>query len=439
MKFAESLRKNAFWFIDYIKGGDVRNHYEDIRFILENRDHQKAEERCNSYLLNILRHATSTTQFYSRYNNFNTLEDFPVINKTTVKENSENFLSSLYKTTRLHKVTTSGSTGAPLTIWQDQGKRLRHQAENILFSEMAEYPLGSRLYYLRVWNQMNSKSLIKRFQENIIMQNASDLSDKNLESFIKRLEKDSSYKSILAFSSTHEVLSRYVAEKPHPLPVKVNSLITISETLPEGAKLILKSAFRCPVVSRYSNMENGFLAQQCIKENHEYHMNTASFYFEILNLDKDEPVLNDQPGRVVITDLFNYAMPLIRYDTGDIAVVSKKSSCGKSGPVFKMVEGRKVDLIQNTKGQLLSPHVVTNTMWKYSTDIRQFQFIQNGLNDYLVKLNCIRPSFSRSDELIADLRHYLGQDANIEIDLVNEIPILASGKRKKIVNNYTKS
>ena len=131
-------------------------------------------------------------------------------------------------------------------------------------------------------------------------------------------------------------------------------------------------------------------------------------------------------------------MPLIRYDTGDMAYLSRPAECGLDIPVFPVVEGRQVDFIYNTSGDLLSPHTITNTMWKYSHLIRQFQFVQNGPKEYEIKINPFTDKFEREDTLVADLRYYVGQEASITISVVNEIPVLASGKRRKIVNNYPK-
>lgn len=435
----ENLRRIAFWQLDYLNGSRIRKHYDDIKFILENHGSDAVVARRKSFMDNILRNATTTTSFYSGFKGYKSLEDFPVTNKSIIRNNTEAFFSTIFKSNTLHKVTTSGSTGAPLTIWQDEGKRARHQAENIYFSYLAGYPIGSRLYYLRVWNAINRKSIFERFKLNIVMQDASDLSENNIESFLIKLQNDTSNKSILAFSSTFEAISRYVSGKPHPLNLKVNCLLTISETLPEGAKEILKSAFNCPVISRYSNMENGFLAQQCIEGNNEYHINLASYFIEVLDPERDIPVPAGTLGRIVVTDLFNYAMPLIRYDTGDMGILSEKSACGKTGSVFTKIEGRKVDFLYDTKGNLLSPHIVTNTMWKYSDCVRQFQFIQNDPKDYVIRLNCVKNTFENSGKLIKDLRQFLGSDAKIKIELVDDIPVLSSGKRKKIINNYIKN
>ena len=436
MRFAEKFRRSVFWINDRYKGGRITSHYKDLISLLNNPDRKFFDLKQGLVLKSLLLHAVQTTRYYSGYKNFRSVDDFPVINKSVIKENFADFLSAGYSATDLHKVTTSGSTGAPLTVCQDKGKRARHQADNIYFSEIAGYKIGTRLYYLRVWNELNRKSPIRRFMQNIVMVDAGNLSDDSFKSLLARIKSDNSTKSLLAFPSTYEALSHYLAKNTHPESFKINTIITMSEALPDGAKQRLKETFNCPVVSRYSNMENGFLAQQCIEENNEYHLNEASYYFELLHPDRDEPVDTGQLGRIVVTDLFNYAMPLIRYDTGDLAILEERSLCGRPGRVFSRVEGRKVDFIYDTKGNLLSPHVITNTMWKYSSEIRQFQFVQNGKDLYLIKLNCSAASFTRNEELVSELRNYLGKNAIISMDFVDEIPLLASGKRKKIICNY---
>lgn len=436
MTFSEKSRVHIFWLTDLVRRGAVRHHYNEIKSIIENPETTSVREKRQSYLNNTLYHAVLQVPFYRNFSGFVSLQDFPVINKSILRERQESFFAEGFLRDNLHKVTTSGSTGAPLTVWQDRTKRARHTAENIFFSELAGFPLGSRLYYLRVWNEINRKSFLQGLSQNIVMQDAGDLSDQSLESFIRKLEKDNSTKSVLAFSSTFEALAMYLARRQEKINTRVNCLITISETLPKGARAVLKDAFRCPVISRYSNMENGFLAQQCGDESGEYHINTSGFHIELLHPDKDEPLAEGEAGRVVVTDLFNFAMPVIRYDTGDLAVFSSKSACGRPGPVFSSVEGRRVDFIYDTSGNLLSPHVITNTMWKYSGEVRQFQFIQNGRYDYVLKLNLTGTSPAREAQLKDDLTKYLGSNAVISLEYVEEIPLLASGKRKKIVNNY---
>jgi len=157
MRQSEKIRSRAFWVADLLGGGQLKRHYTNVKMLLENYDGAIATEQRSGYLQRIMTHAAETVPFYKTLAGYASISDFPVINKSIIKENLNDFISESYLTSKLHKVTTSGSTGAPLSIWQDKGKRQRHTAENIFFSELAGSPLGSRLYYLRVWNAMNRK------------------------------------------------------------------------------------------------------------------------------------------------------------------------------------------------------------------------------------------------------------------------------------------
>ena len=180
-------------------------------------------------------------------------------------------------------------------------------------------------------------------------------------------------------------------------------------------------------------MENGIIAQQLSGGSGEFLINDASYFLEILELDSDLPVKEGKPGRIVITDLFNYRMPLIRYDTGDIGILESREIFGVSRQVFTSIEGRRMDLIYDTRGSLVSSYVITNNMWKYM-EIRQYQFIQTSEREYLFKINTDLP-FEQEKELISEFTNYFGEDSIISVEYVSEIPLLASGKRKKVMNS----
>src|SRR5690606_600549 len=123
----------------------------------------------------------------------------------------------------------------------------------------------------------------------------------------------------------------------------VKSVIAMSETLNDYTKFTIPKYFGVPVVSRYSNLENGIIAQQETNGSGNYLVNTASYFIEILEMDSDKPAPPGRLGRIVITDFFNYAMPMIRYDTGDIGSISPDKVGNKL--YLAHVEGRKLDLL----------------------------------------------------------------------------------------------
>jgi phenylacetate-CoA ligase len=127
-------------------------------------------------------------------------------------------------------------------------------------------------------------------------------------------------------------------------------------------------------------------------------------------------------------------MPMIRYDTGDIGILDTRNLLGEDRPVFTSIEGRRMDLLYDTSGSLVSSYVITNNMWKY-LEIKQYQFIQTAEKEYLFKLNTEKP-FKREKELIAEFSGYFGEDCTMSVEYVKEIPLLDSGKRKKVKNTW---
>ena len=426
-----NLRAFLFWTLDALKGGIVRKYCKEVSYYLRN----DCGENVNQ-LKHILDWSVNNVEFYKKYKGYKSILDFPVINKSIIKGNMEKLLCPKYDKSKLFKEETSGSTGTPLVIYQDDIKRKRARADTIVFSDFAGYKFGTKLYYSRVWNNFNRKSSLQSKIQNIVMQDSDKLSDSELESFIQKLEKDQSEKSVLIFASTLAALFRYLETRKRKTTAIVASFITMSESLADNVREGIQKIYKTNVVARYSDCECGILAQQC--PNHsEFHINRGSFYIELLKFDSDEKAEEGEMGRIVVTDLYNHAMPIIRYDTGDVGVISYESKCKTKGKVFTRVDGRRIDCIYSTKGEMLSPYIVNNTLWRFE-ELKQYQFIQNDVNDYIVKLNVKQQTFNREKELLDALKHYIGEDANIKVEYVEEIPLLASGKRKQVINNYKK-
>lgn len=434
MKVLESLRKNSYWTLDYLKGSPIGRQLSDVERIMSATEEGEngATTQCQSgYLVDILRYATEHVPYYHAYKNQERLEYFPVVNKNVVRDNETQFLSDEFDKSVLTVRETSGSTGMPFAVYQDARKRQRATADTLWFSKQAHYELGSRLYFSRVWDKKTTRTKWQCLCQNWVMHDASSLSDEAIARFLDRLEKDDSTKSVIIFASSLTAIAKYLERNNITPKSKVSSFITISESLNPWTKEIIEKRFKTPVFSRYSDEELGIMAQQ-IEGSTDFIVNTASFHIELLAMDSDYPVADGEEGRIVVTDLFNHAMPLIRYDTGDIAV--RRPGCKQL--IFEKVGGRRVDYIFDTRGGLVSPYVINTPMHEF-LEIQQYQFIQEGEKIYKMLLNLKEGhSFKREDKMMAMLKSYLGEDALISVEYVEEIPVLKSGKRKQVVNNY---
>lgn len=429
----EWIRRAGYWTLDFMKGSPVRKHYKQIEYLLNHEAEVPAFQARK--LEEILRFAVENTEFYRTFAGFKTLEDFPVIDKNRIKANIESFKSPLCagKTIHMH---TSGSTGTPFIVEQDPDKRNRVLAEMMTLWGRAGYRIGMRYVFFRSWTDTVKKSKLDAFMRNLVMEDIVTMDEARLEQVRSRLKRDKRIKMLLGYASTFNNLAEYLARcGDTPEMFGVRTILSGSEVLTEHTRELLKRVFGCTVVSLYSNQENGMLAIECPAHT-EFHVNTASYIVELLKEDRDEPVMPGEMGRVVITDLFNRAMPLIRYDTGDLAILKNKADCAWQGQVLTSIEGRAVDVLYTTQGVKLSPHVITNHMWNFNK-IKQFQIVQQGRAVYDLKVN--DPDRHYADSEYMELLHQLfGQDAEINLTYVDEIPVIASGKYKYLLQNYVK-
>nr|WP_299067399.1 CoF synthetase [uncultured Allomuricauda sp.] len=440
LKILEQVRKIAFWSLDALKGGNVRRHYKEIEWVQNNPSSDKSKQITTDNLSELLEHAVKTVPFYFDVSAEKiALEKFPVVNKQTVRDQFELFRSQPYIDKHNHQVLTSGSTGKPFRILHDKNKRDRNTADTLFFAKRAGFELGTKLYYLRLWDKQYNKNKIQSAVQNISAHSVDELNDENIAKIISEIENDNSSVSLLAYTSALDSICKYLDKHfDRPLKCQVSSAIAIAEALDEGVKDKVKKYFGVEVVSRYSNSENGILSQQQLNsDTGNFEINWASYKVEILDLNEDKPVELGESGRIVITDLFNYSMPLIRYDTGDVGSIYFDPSLGSYS--FAGVEGRKMDMFTNTKGAYISSHIIHHIL-QFRGSIQQFQFIQEDNKMYVIKLKALEKlSPKDEDAILRQYSEYFGDDARIKIKYVKDIPLLPSGKRKLVINNSTKN
>lgn len=429
--FSDWIRNKVYWTLDFLQGRKVKSHLDNITDIMEHPE--KVPEHQEKRLRELISLATTTTEYYKKYAGVTQLSQFPIINKSVIKEHFEQMKSSSCDPNKVYKISTSGSTGTPFTMWQDYNKHNRVLAEMMYFWGKAGYSIGMKYVFFRIWNEKNKKSKLSAFARNLVMHDILFLDDENLEQIRQMLKKDKKIKMLLGYASTFENIVNYLERCNDSSDMfHIQTIISGSEVLSEITRQKLKNMFGCNIVSYYSNQENGGLAQDCV-EAKEFHLNNASYIFEVLKVDSNQPAEIGELGRIVITDLYNKAIPLIRYDTGDLAIMKKKAGCPWKTDVLENISGRQVDLIYTTDGTPLSPHTWSVYMWKYDK-LNQYQFIQNGQKEYVMKIN--GGDMYSDNEITEYLKSIIGKDAFVKIERVHEIPVLASGKFKKTICHY---
>lgn len=435
---ATTARRALFWCLDYIKGAPIHTHLCNIRQVTEDVSLQVEHQARQLQLL--LTHAVKTTDYFKDYDNFRTLNDFPVINKNIIRDSFERFESTVFKGKKLKVMETSGSTGTPFRVVQDSSKRQRVLGELIYFNSLVGYSVGTRHAFFRLIEPSYKKSWVKLFMQN---EEEFDVRIQDFASFERQrltLLKDRHIEILIGYASVIYDLARHIiSQGDSPKSFGVKGVLCVAEPLYPNMRDTIHKAFDCAVLSRYSNQECGVLAYECPTCG-RFHLNTASYFFETLALDCDEPTSPGTPGRIVVTDLYNYALPMIRYDTGDIGCIVPSDCPQFATPILQSLEGRRLDMVYDTTGRRLVSFVfdqIFETLGMLGV-LKQFQFIQEGQTRYRLRL-CVNETFSQEQSVVEQLKQILGSDAQIEIDYVDEIPVLNSGKRKYIVSLYDPS
>jgi phenylacetate-CoA ligase len=437
MSFGGFIKRTVFWANDWIHGSKVRRHFNEIKLTLKNYDEGIVIQKRN--LVNILNHATTFTEFYKSFKGKN-FDEFPIVNKNILNQNYNAFVVNSrnipeQETEKLHVQRTSGSTGTPLAVFQDSRKRYRRIAELKYFGEDVGFRSHEKLAQCRIWTKWQSKSKWQSFKENIIPINVSKMDDNNLKIICETIRKNKVV-SMRAYASWYDKLVEYLndgnADVKNFKTVKV--AISSSEALNEVTRKRMKELAGVPIVECYANEEAGIMAQQKIDDNN-YYLNHASYYFEVLKLESDKAADYGELGRIVITDLYNYAFPLIRYDTGDTAILLKGNDKSNGWDYISKLYGRRFDLVYDTRGYPIHPMNFARVL-KNVPGIRQYQFIQKDRRLYLLKLNANENIVY--DDVMNQVKEIVGHDAQISFEMVEDIPILASGKVKQVVNEWNR-
>ena len=406
-------------------GGGIFNQYEEIKRVLHDKDRVWVQHR----LKDIKQHAIEQTEFYK---NYQSTDDFPVVNKMILIENHDACLAKSGYQTPTHISSTSGSTGTPFSVTQDFKKRNRTIADLKVFGESCNYPSHERMVFFRVINSKLHRTPEQEDRENIYYIDSSDLGDAHLEE-MKNTLLEKKPRIVFSYSSTLVELAKYIGRTGIPKSgFSTKSVLTGGEGLSDENRKLLEKVFGCTVYRRYSDMELGILGQD-MGNGSEYILNWGSYYFETLKINSDEPTAPGEAGRIVITDLFNYAFPMIRYDTGDLGVLDDSNP--NEFPKLKEIYGRVRDCVYATDGRLISPAKVSVMMWG-SESVKQWQFIQETKNDYVLKLNCDKKI--EEQVYIEKFKSLLGADAGITVQFVDEIPVTSSNKRRAVICNYHK-
>jgi phenylacetate-CoA ligase len=360
------------------------------------------------------------------------LEAFPVLTKADIRAHEADLLSTAYRGAQLRLKRTSGSTGVPLTIRVDEPAMQWKHACTVRSDQWSGYRLGQRV--AKVWGNPEYLHLgwrgrfRNRFLDRAVYLDTIHLTDAKVAAFAAGLRR---YRPGLVFGHAHSLyLVACHLKKTGVTDIRPNGIISTAMVLHDWQRKVIEEVFATPVSNRYGCEEVSLIAAEC-EQHTGLHVNADSVYVEA-------PA--GRPGGLIVTDLVNRAMPLIRYQIGDVATgAGRACACGRGLPLLDRIEGREADYVVTPAGTLISGISLTENFALLIDGTAQVQIVQETVHDLRIRLVPGDGFGARSrGQIEALVRETFGPAVRFEVELVDAIPQEPSGKYRFCISKVAR-
>ena len=399
-------------------------------------------------LKNILKYTVANVPVFQHLKNkidfeedtIDNLFKFPVTDKTFYREAGDSCRSIESDNLIFFGSSTSGSTGESFYFDLDIERHAWAMAAKYRTDTFAGInPDQSRASLWGASFDYNKKRTLKdkvrEFLTPFTFLSSYNLSEEHIKEYVLILKK-SKPRLLISYPTPLVEFSEYCIKNNIEFKF-IKSIICSSEQLYDFQREIIERAFKAKVYNRYGTREFGSVAQECDKGG-GLHVNTERLYVEILD-EQNEPCKDGEKGQLVITDLDNKVMPLIRYKVGDYAVWGSNEACecGRGLPKLKFIEGRSFDVIKTPNGSVISGTFWTLLIRYVSNEIKEFQIKQNSLDSIDVNIVTLKGQMITEAEKEALIIKINEKDIELKvhINLVSKIELTKSGKRRFVINN----
>ena len=464
VRIRQAFAKHILFPIAYVRT-DIGTHLRELErsqwFSL-----QQIQEIQWAKLLRLINHAYSNVPYYrdlfdgqcikpSDINSFDDVWKIPPLCRKAIHENFERMVAAAFDRKSLIRKTTSGSTGEPIAILRDRPAQGIASASGLRFRKWAGHDMGEKS--ARIWGkaieldetatkkdepsafslggiEMGIKQKLgNAINPTVTLSAFEAMSQEVMEEFFVRVKK-LGVSVLVGYVSAVYFFAEFVNEN-HQGEITLKAVRTIAEVLYKHQRGVIEKAFQCPVFNVYGAREFELVASEC-SFHRGLHINAENLYVEVVN-SEGRPVPNGKSGEIAITDLNNYAMPLIRYLIGDQGTLSGGSCpCGRGLPMIEEIIGRTVDMISLSDGTFLHGTIFINFMWNFASEVERFRVVQRKKGEIDLYLKLYSPlTAERFEVLKLSLQKITHNKLSIKHHLVEELPLDASGKYRYVLSD----
>jgi phenylacetate-CoA ligase len=401
-----------------------------------NRLHQKTENNFKEPNLEaynfkkrqeLFKHVLAHSEFYAKKyadlglikNGLQSKEDFlkiPPLTRDELRENFEQIKIKNIDVSKHSKVSTSGSTGMPVTLLHDK----RHPETPIRWRILKWW--GIKPWENQAFIYRYKKSPLKRFTNALmwwptkrIFLAAANPSKAQLEKFVSDFNR---IQPTLLQGYVDVVFEFALYLIDNNIKIHPPKMVWVtSAPLFEEQRELMQKAFGAPVCDQYGNTEIMLIAAECPAQK-GLHIMQDTVHIEFVD-EHNQPVPPNTTGRILLTDLTNYAFPIIRYDIGDEGkYMDEMCSCGKPLPLMENVRGRQAHNIQTPSGLRIKGEHLMAMFNGHMKSFREIQLRQEA--DFSVCIDYVPRTSFHNGHNIKKMAELLKQRSRLEIDVATK-------------------
>lgn len=410
-------------------------------FVSQHWSREKLEAYQDVRLRNLIRHAADHVPYYrslfkdagidpATFKGREDMHRIPLLDKDTLRTRKDDFVADNAGLYGVNWDSTSGSTGTPLHFIIDNETKANKLAAVIRSYQWGGYIPWKKTFSIQSYRFNPPGSLFKNYRLVNLWRFDAKLLKRDTALHMVEMMNSIRPDMIIGYPFTILMISRFASENGIPLN-PVGSIVTAGETLSESRRRALEEAYQCEVFDFYSHHEDVVVISEC--REHTKHVHEDFSYCEVL--DSSGRVASDGVGELVGTGFYNYAMPLIRYRTGDTVVFEpeKRCGCGREFRAVREIIGRQNDYLETPDGRFLGnvlEHSVDN-----ARGVVLSQCVQDAVDHIYV--NIIADETFNEDskrEFENGLRARLGNEIRIDFKVVSELERTGSGKTPFILS-----
>jgi phenylacetate-CoA ligase len=356
------------------------------------------------------------------------LSKLPLLTKEIIKNNfPDNMVAENISKKQMILGGSSGSTGQPLQYYKTKESLGMLRAANLRGWYWTGFRLGDP--YMKIAT-MPRNSFLKKAQDWLNRSyyvHSRSVSESDIVAILHTL-KSKRIKILRGYPGTLYLVATYAEEHPE-LRVRLDTIVTTSEPLYPHLREKIEAVFACKIFDSYG-AEGAPIIFEC--PTHEcYHVSPEIAIVEYIKSDADPNMY-----KLIYTDLCNYATPFIRYDIGDFAVPADNAcSCGRKMPAIKALYGRDTDVLVTPSGKYITFYFFAG-YFEHKKYLDFFQMRQVSSSEFILYI--VPNQFFLEKELSVikqDLLEVIGDDVNLTIEVVDDIPLTSSGKRRFFIRD----